>query len=86
VARKTIDPSKLITLDLSDPIPNYPIVMQGNLAPALKEKIRAAFLEMKDKEVLKSFRVEGFVATNDRAYDILRDTAKVLNLDLSKMK
>jgi phosphonate transport system substrate-binding protein len=56
------------------------------LAPALKEKIRAAFLEMKDKEVLKSFRVEGFVATNDRAYDILRDTAKVLNLDLSKMK
>ncbi|MCA3166979.1 MAG: PhnD/SsuA/transferrin family substrate-binding protein, partial [Burkholderiales bacterium] len=63
-----------------------PIVMQGNLAPALKEKIRAAFLEMKDKEVLKSFRVEGFVATNDRAYDILRDTAKVLNLDLSKMK
>jgi phosphonate transport system substrate-binding protein len=60
--------------------------MQGNLAPALKEKIRAAFLEMKDKEVLKSFRVEGFVATNDRAYDILRDTAKVLNLDLSKMK
>lgn len=86
VARKTIDPTKLVTLDLSDPIPNYPVVMQGNLAPALKQQIRDAFLKMNDKEVLKAFRVEGFVATDDRAYDILRDTARILGLDLAKMK
>jgi phosphonate transport system substrate-binding protein len=35
---------------------------------------------------LKSFRVEAFTATDDRAYDVLRDTAKVLELDLGKMK
>ena len=29
----------------SDPIPNYPIIMQGNLVPALKDNIRKAFLE-----------------------------------------
>lgn len=86
VARKSIDPSKLVTLDLSAPIPNYPIVMQGNLAPALQSAIRAAFIDMKDKASLSAFRVEGFVATDDRAYDILRDTAKVLDLDLGKMK
>jgi phosphonate transport system substrate-binding protein len=86
VMRNTIDPTKLVQLDLSDPIPNYPIVMQGNLAPALKASIRNAFLNMKDKEVLKSFRVESFAPTDDKAYDVLRDTAKVLKLDLAKMK
>ena len=86
VARGTIDPAKPVTLDLSDPIPNYPIVMQGNLSPALKKQIREAFLNMTDREVLKAFRVEGFVATDDRAYDVLRETARILNLDLAKMK
>ncbi len=86
VSRNTIDPAKLVQLDLSDAIPNYPIVMQGNLAPQLKQAIRDAFLNVKDKEVLKSFRVEGFAATNYKAYDVLRDTARVLRLDIAKMK
>jgi len=86
VAKGSIDPAKLVTLDLSAPIPNYPIVLQGNLAPALKNAIRQAFLGMNDKEVLKAFRVEAFSATNDQAYDVLRDTARVLKLDLAKMK
>ena len=86
VERKLIDPAKVVQLDLTAPIPNYPITMQGNLAPQLKQAIRAAFLNMKDKEVLKSFRVEAFAATDDRAYDVLRDTATVLKLDLAKMK
>ena len=86
VARRTIDPQRIVQLDLSPPIPNYPIVMQGYLSPTLQEAIRAAFLEMKDKEVLKSFRVDSFAATDDRAYDVLRDTATVLKLDLAKMK
>lgn len=85
VARKTIDETKLRKLDLSEPIPNYPITMQGDLAPALKGKIRKAFLEVKDMAVLKSFRVEGFAPTDDKAYDILRETAKILQLDLGKM-
>lgn len=86
VTRGTIDATKVVQLDLSPAIPNYPIVMQGNLAPALKQAIRSAFLDMKDKEVLKAFRVESFAATDDKAYDVLRDTAKVLKLDLAKMK
>lgn len=86
IAKKIIDPAKIVQIGLSDPIPNYPIVMQGNLAPALKESVRGAFLNINDKEVLKSFRVEGFVATDDKSYDVLRDTATVLKLDLGKMK
>lgn len=85
VARGTIDESKLIQIGLSDPIPNYPLTMQGYLAPELKEKIREAFLDLKDPEILQSFRVEGFAETDDAAYDVLRDTAQMLNLELAKM-
>ena len=86
VTKNVIDPTKIVQLALSEPIPNYPIVMQGNLTPTLKQAIRDAFLNVQDKEVLKSFRVEGFVATDDKAYDVLRETAKILKLDLGKMK
>jgi phosphonate transport system substrate-binding protein len=85
VERKTIDDAKVRQIGLSDPVPNYPMTMQGNLAPALKEKIRRSFLELKDPAILKSFRVQGFAPTDDKAYDVLRDTAKILDLDLSKM-
>ena len=47
---------------------------------------KAAFIGLKDQAILKTFRAEGFAATDDKAYDILRETAKVLNLDLAKFK
>ena len=81
-AKGMVDANKIVQLELSAPIPNYPIAMQGNLTPELKEAIRAAFLQMKDAEILKSFRIEAFAATDDKAYDILRDTAQILKLDL----
>ena len=84
--RKSIDGDKVRVIATSSPIPNYPMVMQGNLAPQLKEAVRNAFLQLKDAEVLKSFRVQGFAATDDKAYDVLRETAKILDLDLSQLR
>ena len=81
-----LDASKLRVLAETRPIPNYPIAMQAKLSPQLKEQIRAAFLEIKDPGILKSFRAEGFVATSDADYDVLRNTAKVLKLDLAKLQ
>lgn len=86
VAKGSIDGDKVIVLAESDPIPNYPVVMQGYLGFELKAAIRKAFLELNDNAILKTFRAEGFVATDDRAYDILRETAKLLDLDLSKLR
>ena len=86
IERKTIDPAKIVQIGLSDPIPNYPLTLQGDLDPALKAAIRAAFLDIKDAGILKSFRVEGFAPTDDKAYDVLRDMAKILDLDLAKVK
>lgn len=84
--RGTVDKTKIVEIGLSDPIPNYPMVMQGNLTPALKDAIRKAFIDMKDEAILKAFRVQGFAPTDDKAYDVLRETAKVLELDLSKVR
>ena len=86
VAKGSIDGNKVTVLAESDPIPNYPMVMQGYLASGLKSAISKAFLELNNKEILKTFRAEAFTPTDDRAYDILRETAKLLDLDLSKLK
>ena len=60
--------------------------MQSKLDPQLKASIATPFIEVKDQAILRPFRAQGFVATDDQAYDILRDTAKLLDLDLSKFK
>lgn len=86
VRRGTIDATKIIEIGLSEPIPNYPMVLHGNLSDALKAAIRSAFLDLRDAEVLRSFRVEGFAPTNDEAYNVLRETARLLELDLSQMR
>jgi len=83
--RNVIRRERLVDVAFSDPIPNYPMVMQGNLAPELKQAIRDAFLNLRDAELLRNFRVESFAATDDAAYDVLRETARILNLDLGRM-
>lgn len=82
---KKIDPAKIRQLALSDPIPNYPMTLQGYLAPALKDAIRKAFLGLDDPEILKLFRVERLAPATDKDYDVLRDMAKILNLDIAKL-
>jgi len=85
VESKKVDPAKLRQLALSDPIPNYPITLQGYLKPELKDAIRRAFLDLKDPGILKLFRVEAIAAATDKDYDVLRDMAKVLQLDIAKL-
>jgi phosphonate transport system substrate-binding protein len=67
-----LDGGKLRILAETKPIPNYPMALQSKLSPGLKEQIRRAFLDIKDPAILKSFRAEGFAATDDKAYDVLR--------------
>jgi len=84
VERGKIDAARLRVLGYSDPLPNYPMTLQGYLAPGLKAAIRAAFLELDDPEIIRLFRVERLDPTDDSAYDVLRDMARILELDLAK--
>ena len=70
----------------SGPIPESPTVWRKNLSPELKSKIKTAFLNVKDITWADQGKLNRFVETDDKPYDIIRETAKVLNLDLSKMK
>ena len=84
VQRGMIDPNKVKVLAESKPFPQYPWTMRSNLKPELKAKIRTAFLELKDPEILKPFKAEGFGPASDKDYDVVRNLGSLLKLDLSK--
>jgi len=82
--RGIIDGNKVKVLAESKPFPQYPWTMRSNLSPALKEKIRAAFLNVNDPAVLKPFKADGFGPISDKEYDVVRNLGTLLKLDLSK--
>ncbi len=76
----------LVEVWRSDPIPESPTVWRTDLPADLKKRVQAAFLQVKDIPWSDQGLLNGFFPTNDAAYDVIRDTAKLLNLDLRKMK
>jgi len=70
----------------SQPIPESPMVWRKALDPALKQKVAAALASMKDVPWGDQGQLDGFQKTDDAAYNVVRETAKVLNLDLKGMK
>ena len=84
IERGIIDPKKIRVLAETQPIPQYPWTMRADLDEALKSKIRQAFFDLKEADILKKFKAEGFAPIGDRDYDPLRETAKILHLDLAK--
>ena len=77
-----IDSETVVKVQESDPYANYPWTMQSNLPEDLKEKLRAAFLELDDPEVLEPFGAAGFAEVADSDYDQVRDLAPLLDIDL----
>jgi phosphonate transport system substrate-binding protein len=75
--RKVIDATKVRDY------PQFPWTMRSDLNPNLKDKIRNAFLTLKDPAVLKNFKAEGFAPIADKDYDVIRELAKALNLKLA---
>ncbi|AZG08528.1 phosphonate ABC transporter substrate-binding protein [Pigmentiphaga sp. H8] len=70
----------------SNPIPESPMVWRKDLDPALKQKLAQALANVKDLPWGDQGVLNGFQPTNDAAYDVVRETAKVLKLDLRSMK
>jgi phosphonate transport system substrate-binding protein len=85
VERGIIKLDKVKVLEESKPFPQYPWTMRSDLEPALKEKIRSSFLNLKDTEVLKNFKADGFGPMTDKDYDVVRNLGELLGLDFSKI-
>ena len=70
----------------SQPIPESPMVWRKSLDAATKQKVAAALAEIKDLPWGDQGVLNGFAPTTDKSYDVVRQTAKALSLDLGKMK
>ncbi|WP_377160550.1 phosphonate ABC transporter substrate-binding protein [Roseateles sp. UC29_93] len=86
VAKGTVKQDDFVVLWSSKPIPESPMVWRKDLDPALKDKLAKALANLKDVKWGDQGVLNGFQPTNDAAYDVVRDTAKVLKLDLRSMK
>lgn len=86
VDRKIVSLEKVKVLAYSKPFPQYPWTMRSNLKPELKDKIRDAFLTLKDPAVLKPFKAEAFAPITDKEYDVVRNLGPLLKIDIAKFQ
>jgi len=85
------NPSDFVTLWTSQPIPEDPVVVRGNLPPALKTKLTDVLqtldlssIPAADLKVI-GLKGKGYVAISDKEYDGIRSLVSVLHLDLNKL-
>ena len=86
IARGVVKRDEIVIVWTSDPIPGAPVVMRRDLPEPLKQRIRAAFAAMHDVPWSKGTVIKRWVPASDADFAVVRDTAKLLNLDLRKMK
>lgn len=88
VEKKLIDPTKVIIIEKSFPIPESPWAYSKSLPADLKQKLHDVMMAAptEDPTVLEGTGYVKFVDVSDKDYDIIRDTAQALNLDLKKLK
>jgi phosphonate transport system substrate-binding protein len=86
VARGLVKQDDFDVVWSSRPIPESPMVWRKNLDPALKQNVATALASIKDVPWGDQGQLDGFQPTTDAAYDVVRDTAKVLDLDLRRLK
>jgi phosphonate transport system substrate-binding protein len=85
-ARGIVKRDEIAIVWTSDPIPGAPFCMRRDLPVELKKKLRDAFAAMRDVPWGSKGVIKRWDAVDDHTYDGVRDAAKVLNLDLRKMK
>ena len=85
-ARGVVRREDLQVLWTSEPIPTVPYVMRKDLPDELRKRIRAAFLDIRDLAVGSHATIVRVDPIDDSAYDGIRETAKLLKLELKKYK
>ena len=85
-AKGLADCSKIKVVWQSDQIWNDPVLYRKTLPEDTKKKIRDAFYSVKNLPFGEMGTVARFDPITDQDYDPLRDIAKTLNLDLTKVK
>ena len=84
--KKAIDCSKIKVIWTSPSIPNDPLFYRNAISDGMKKKIADAFYGIRDLTFGEMGTVARFAPTTDANYDVVRNIAKTLKLDLTKMK
>jgi phosphonate transport system substrate-binding protein len=84
--KKAVDCSKLKVIWTSPAIPNDPLFYRKAISDDMKKKIRDAFYGIKNLTFGEMGTVARFDPATDATYDVVRNIAKTLKLDLTKMK
>lgn len=76
-------------LGYTDYIPNISVTVKGDMDKELQDKIGKALLKIADTEkgapiLQELFNIYGFVEATDTDYDVIRETAKSMNVDLKE--
>jgi phosphonate transport system substrate-binding protein len=82
----TVKAEEIVIIDKSFDIPNSPVAYRNDLSDADKATIKASFLAIKDPAALTAIGTAGYVEATDTTWDPIRDIAKILNVDLTKLK
>ena len=85
-AKKVVDCSTIKVIWTSPAIPNDPLFYRKAISDSMKKKIADAFYGIRDLTFGEMGVVARFAPTTDANYDVVRNIAKTLNLDLTKMK
>jgi phosphonate transport system substrate-binding protein len=85
-SRGMLKQDEIAVIWTSDPIPGVPVVYRRDLPADLKAKIRASFAQIRNMPWGPKTTIKRWVPADDSAYEVVRETAKVLNVDLKKMK
>ncbi len=81
-----IDSKVNIIIKESEPIPGSPIAVRGDLPEDLKRNIQQALANMDEQTIHQVDgwgNIQKYVAVSDSDYDIIRETAEILDMDLS---
>lgn len=88
VKKNVITPEEIVIFAKSDPLPLDPWSYRKDLPEDLKQKVKEALLQI-DQKAPQALQGTGFIKfkpVEDSRYDVIRDVARTLNLDIKKMK
>lgn len=86
IARGMVKQDEIAIVWKSPPIPGAPFVMRTDLPEPLKKRLRAAFAQQKDLPWGPNATIKRWVPVDDSHFDVVRDTARLLKLDIKKLK
>lgn len=82
---------RVVKIGQTDEIPNDTIAVRRDLDPALAQKIKAAFLKYArtpagKKTLMDVYEIDAMAEAKDSDYDVVRRTARAMDVGLSSLK